>query len=111
MATGRELFFPEPTSRGDKGMTRKESWQVKGTTLMLLRHVTSLGRTVSVFRFPSSLLGKPGFVEMHAMDLSADPRARCIARVVDARSKHLGTMHPETGEMIKPRESGRNIDL
>ena len=64
-------------------MTREESWQVKGATLTLLRHVTTLGYTVSVFRFPSSLLGKPGFVEMHAMDLSADPPAGCVARVVD----------------------------
>lgn len=47
-------------------MTREESWQVEGTTRTLLRHVTSLGHTVSVFRFPSSLQGKPGFVKMHA---------------------------------------------
>jgi hypothetical protein len=32
-------------------MTREESWQVEGVTLTLLRHITSLGYTVSVFRF------------------------------------------------------------
>jgi hypothetical protein len=36
-------------------MTREESRQVEGLTLTLLRH--RLGLAVSVFRFPSSLLG------------------------------------------------------
>ena len=54
-------------------MTREESWNVEGVTLTLLRHVTSLGYTVSVFRFPASLLGtRPAAVEMHALDLSQD---------------------------------------
>jgi hypothetical protein len=55
-------------------MTREESWQVEGLTLTLLRHVTSVGYTVSVFRFPSSVLGtRPACVEMHALDLAQDP--------------------------------------
>ena len=67
-------------------MTREESWQVEGLTLTLLRHVTSLGYTVSVFRFPASLLGTwPGCVEMHALDLSQDPPTKHVARVVEGR--------------------------
>ena len=51
--------------------------------LTLLRHVTSLGYTVSVFRFSASLLGTwPGCVEMHALDLSHDPPTKHVARVV-----------------------------
>jgi hypothetical protein len=50
-------------------MTREESWQAHGLALTLLRQVPSLGHVVSVFRFPSSLLGQPGFVEMLAIDL------------------------------------------
>jgi hypothetical protein len=54
-------------------MTREESWQVDGVALTLLRHVTSLGYTVSVFRFPASLLAtRPTAVEMHALDLTQD---------------------------------------
>jgi hypothetical protein len=53
-------------------MTREESWQVEGVTLTILRHIASLGYTVSVFRIPSSLLGtRPGSVELQAMDLAA----------------------------------------
>jgi hypothetical protein len=55
-------------------VTREESWQVEGVTLTLLRHIAALGYTVSMFRFPPSLLGsRPGCVEMHALDLSHDP--------------------------------------
>jgi hypothetical protein len=71
-------------------MTREESWQVQGTTLAILRHVTALGFTVSVFRFPSSLLGRrPGAVEMHAIDLSSDPPPKQVARVVDGEADDL----------------------
>ena len=56
-------------------MTRAKGWQVEGVTLALLRHVTSLGYTVSVFRFPSSVMGtRPACIEMHALDLSQDPK-------------------------------------
>ena len=51
-------------------MTREESWQIESVTLTLLRHVASLGFTVSEFRFPSSLLDTwPACIEMHALDL------------------------------------------
>jgi hypothetical protein len=33
-------------------VTREESWQVEGVTLTILRHITSMGYTVSVFRIP-----------------------------------------------------------
>jgi hypothetical protein len=50
-------------------MTREESREVEGVTLTLLRHATSLGYTVSVSLFPSSVLGTPpACVEMHALD-------------------------------------------
>ena len=50
-------------------MTREESWEVEGVTLTILRHIASLGYTVSVFRIPSSPLGtRPGSVEMQALD-------------------------------------------
>ena len=56
-------------------MTREESWEVEGMTMTLLRHITSLGYTVSVFLFPSSVLGpRPACIEMHALDLSQDPK-------------------------------------
>src|SRR4051812_26343024 len=46
-------------------MTREESWEVEGTTLTLLRHISSLGYAVSVFRFHGSLLGsRPANIEM-----------------------------------------------
>jgi hypothetical protein len=51
-------------------MTREESWQVDGVTLTLLRHITSLGYVVSVFRIHCGLYGSPGHVEMTALDLS-----------------------------------------
>jgi hypothetical protein len=71
-------------------MTREESWQVDGVTLTLLRHVTSLGYTVSVFRFPSSVLGtRPACVEMHALDLSQDPPVKHVARVVEGEGGDL----------------------
>jgi hypothetical protein len=71
-------------------MTREESWQVDGLTLTLLRHVTSLGFTVSVFRFPPSLLGTgPGCVEMHALDLSHDPPTKHVARVIEGEAGDL----------------------
>jgi hypothetical protein len=39
-------------------------------------------RSASVHRIPSSLLGRVGaFVEMHALDLRADPPVQQIARV------------------------------
>jgi hypothetical protein len=71
-------------------MTREESWEVEGVTLTLLRHVTSVGYTVSVFRFPSSLLGThQGSVEMHALDLSQDPPAKHVTRVVEGEGGDL----------------------
>jgi hypothetical protein len=71
-------------------MTREQSWQVDGATLTLLRHVTSLGYTVSVFRFPSSALGSwPACVEMHALDLSQDPPITHVARVVEGEDGDL----------------------
>jgi hypothetical protein len=71
-------------------MTREESWQVEGVTLSILRHIGSLGYTVSVFRIPSSLLGtRPGSVEMHALDLSKDPPIKHVARVVEGEAGDL----------------------
>jgi hypothetical protein len=62
-------------------MTREESCQFEGTTLTLLRHITSLGLIVSVHRIPSSLLGAtPASIEMHAIDLRVDPPAQHIRR-------------------------------
>ena len=46
MAVVRRLVFHLDGSRRDRDDT-------------LLRHVSSLGHTISVFRFPSSLLGNP----------------------------------------------------
>ena len=71
-------------------MTREQSWQVDGVTLTLLRHISSLGYTVSVFRFPSSVLGtRPASVEMHALDLSEDPPVKHVARVVEGEGGNL----------------------
>jgi hypothetical protein len=71
-------------------VTREESWQVEGVTLALPRHVTSLGYTVSVFRFPSSVMGtRPACVEMHALDVSQDPPAKHVARVVEGEGGAL----------------------
>ena len=71
-------------------MTREESWQVEGVTLTLLRHVTARGYTVSVFRFPPSLLGtRSGCVEMHALDLPHDPPTKHVARVVEGEGGDL----------------------
>jgi hypothetical protein len=62
-------------------VTREESWQVEGTTLALLRHITSLGYLVSVHRIPGSVLGSVGeFVEMHAIDLRTDSPTQHVAR-------------------------------
>src|SRR5688500_9437400 len=65
-------------------MTREQSWQVQGVTLTLLRHITSLRYTVSVFRIPCGLYGSPGHVEMMALDLSTTrrrgTRPRCWRR-------------------------------
>ena len=67
--------------------TREQSWQVEGVTLTLLRHVTSLGYTVSVFRFPSSPLGTfSACVEMHALDLSHDQPTKHVARVAEGEA-------------------------
>jgi hypothetical protein len=71
-------------------MTREDSWQVEGVALTLLRHVTSLGYTVSVFRFPSSALGTwDACVEMHALDLSQDPPTKHVARVAEGEGGDL----------------------
>lgn len=71
-------------------MTPEESWQVQGTTLAILRQITALGFTISVFRFPSSLLGtRAGAVEMHALNLSKDPPDKHVARVVEGESDDL----------------------
>jgi len=51
-------------------MTREESWNATGVTLALLKQIASLGYTVSVFRFPESMLGaSPANIEMHAIDV------------------------------------------
>jgi hypothetical protein len=65
-------------------MTREESWQVEGVTRTLLRHIASLGYTVSVFRFPPSLRGDEGAVEMHALDLSKHPVQQHVIRMGEA---------------------------
>jgi hypothetical protein len=71
-------------------MTREESWEVEETTLTILRHITSLGYTVSVFRILSSLLGtRRGSVEMHALDLSVDPPVKHVARLVEGEGGDL----------------------
>jgi hypothetical protein len=63
-------------------VTREQSWKVGGATLSILRMISSLGYTVSVHRIPSSLLGRMGaFVEMHAVDLRADPPVQQMARI------------------------------
>jgi hypothetical protein len=50
-------------------VTREESWQVDGTTHVLLRQISSLGFVVSVHRIGASLLdGVGAFTEMHAVD-------------------------------------------
>jgi hypothetical protein len=58
-------------------MTREESWEVERVTLRLLRHVTSLGYTVSVFAAPLDLrVSSPGSfnVKLKAKgDLSLTP--------------------------------------
>ena len=73
-----------------RAVTREESWQVEGVKLTLLRHVTALGFTVSVFRYPSSLLGtRPGAVEMHALDLTTEPPTKHVARVVEGEAGDL----------------------
>lgn len=70
-------------------MTREQSWEVEGETLTLLRHITSLGYTVSVLRLGDSLFGVPGAVEMHAVDHRVDPPQVHLARVVRGESNHL----------------------
>jgi hypothetical protein len=63
-------------------MFREQSWQVQGTTLTLLRHISSLGFVVSVHRVPTSLRGTvTAFTEMHAVDLRTDPVVQHLARV------------------------------
>jgi hypothetical protein len=63
-------------------MNREQSWRIEGVTRSLLRQIESLGYTVSVHRIPSSLLGRVGaFVEMHAVNLRADPPVQQMARV------------------------------
>ena len=71
-------------------MTREDSWRVEGIALTLLRHVTALGYTVSVFRIPSSVLGtRLGSVEMHALDLSQNPPIKHVARVSEGEAADL----------------------
>ncbi len=71
-------------------MTREESWQVEGTTLTLLRHITALGFTVSVFRFPRSLYGTtPAGVEMHAIDAYKESPVKHVARVGEVEGGDL----------------------
>jgi hypothetical protein len=71
-------------------MTREESWGVSSVTFTLLRHVSAKGYTVSVFRYPSSLLHtRPGRVEMHATDFSTDPPTQHICRILDTESGDL----------------------
>jgi len=71
-------------------MTREESWQVEDTTLTLLRHITAMGFTVSVFRLPRSLYGTSlAAVEMHAVDPSKEPPAQHVARVGEVEGGNL----------------------
>jgi hypothetical protein len=64
-------------------MTREQSWEVEGETLTILRHVTAHGYAISVFRCPSSLLGtRPAAIEMHAIDLRANPPMQHVPRVI-----------------------------
>ena len=60
---------------------REDSWNVDGVTRALLRQVSSLGFVVSLHRIPPSLLGRSGFVEMHAVDPNAEPPFVHLARV------------------------------
>jgi hypothetical protein len=63
-------------------MSREQSCQVTGTTLAILRQITSLGYVVSVHRLPCSLLGTiPGCVEMHGGDPRPDLAVIQIAKV------------------------------
>jgi hypothetical protein len=55
----------------------------RAPTLTLLRHITSLGYTVSVHRVSESLLGRPGCVEMHATDARLDPPQVHVAAIAD----------------------------
>jgi len=68
-------------------MTREQSWEATGVTLSILRQASSLGYTVSVFRFRSSALGRPGFVEMHAVELAADPPVNHVSPRPARRAK------------------------
>ena len=66
-------------------MTREESWNATGVTLALLQQIASAGYTVSVFRFPESMLGaSPANIAMHAIDvcdvIDSAPRKH-VARV------------------------------
>ena len=72
-------------------MTREESWKVHGKTLAVLRRVTALGYRVSVFRFPSSLLGTwPACVEMHALDLRTVPLTKHVALITNGECDDPG---------------------
>lgn len=63
-------------------LEREQSWGVTGSTLAILKQITSLGYVVSVHRIPASLLGtSAAFTEMHAIDLSVDPPVQQMARV------------------------------
>jgi len=71
-------------------MTREQSWQVEGTTLTLLCHITPMGFTVSVFRLPRSLYGTSmAALEMRAVDLSKEPPAQHVARVGEVEGGDL----------------------
>jgi len=55
-------------------------------TFVLLQQIASIGYTVSVFRFPESMLGaSPATVEMHAIDvrdvIGGAPRKH-VARII-----------------------------
>jgi hypothetical protein len=70
-------------------MGRPGSRRAGGVTLTLLRHITSLGCVVSVFRIPCGLYGSPGHVEMTALDLSKDPPTRHTAKVLETEEGDL----------------------
>ena len=71
-------------------MNREESWGVERVTFTLLRHITSLGYTVSAHRIPASLLNRTGaFVEMHAIDERTDPPRSSTSRA--SASMRAGT--------------------
>jgi hypothetical protein len=81
---------------------REESWEVEGVILTLLRHITAMGFTVSVFRLPRSLYGtSPASVEMHAVDTSKEPPIQHVPRVGEV----------EGGEQVEDVKAATAVEL